>query len=226
MIILLISLSHLPAPWRTGMFGQEWIGVSVRRLLVAGLGEMWYDSLTEGNPETGAMSLPLLTTKFFMPAASPKLVPRPQLIQQLVVGLRLGHRLTLASAPAGFGKTTLLSDWLRHTDRPVAWLSLDDGDNDPSRFLAYLVAALQRINPDIGQTARAMLQAPRSASRLDPLLTTLINDIVATSRPFILVLDDFHVIEASPIHRAVSFLLDGSDPHCLDTFSATLRGFL
>jgi LuxR family maltose regulon positive regulatory protein len=158
------------------------------------------------------MSTPLLTTKLFMPPVGPRLVPRPHLIQQLEEGLHLGHRMTLVSAPAGFGKTTLLSDWLRQTDRAVAWLSLDEGDNDPTRFLAYLIAALQKIDPMLGQTAQAMLQAPRSASQPEPLLTTLINDIVAAAELFIFVLDDYHVIEASPIHKAVSFLLDHLPP--------------
>ncbi|MEJ2209844.1 MAG: AAA family ATPase, partial [Anaerolineae bacterium] len=120
----------------------------------------------------------------------------------------LGRRMTLVSAPAGFGKTTLLSHWLHQTDRPVTWLSLDEGDNDLARFLAYLIAALQRIDPDIGPSARAMMQAPRGPSRPEPLLTTLINDIVAAAQPFVLVLDDYHVIDTAPIHKAVSFLLD------------------
>jgi len=140
------------------------------------------------------------------------LVPRPHLVRQLEEGLYLGRRMTLISAPAGFGKTTLLSDWLQQTDRPAAWLSLDEGDNDLARFLAYLIAALQRIDPQIGQTAQAMLQAPRGASQPEPLLTTLVNDIAATAKPFILVFDDYHLIEASPIHQAVSFLLDHLPP--------------
>jgi LuxR family maltose regulon positive regulatory protein len=135
------------------------------------------------------------------------LVPRPHLIQRLEEGLQLGHRVTLVSAPAGFGKTTLLSDWLRQTDRAAAWLSLDEGDNDPTRFLAYLIAALQKVDPAIGQSAQTTLQAAHPLP-MEPLLTTLINDIVATAEPFILVLDDYHVIEASAIHKAVSFLLD------------------
>ena len=165
-----------------------------------------------GKPVKGAMPTPLLTTKLYRPPVGPKLVPRPHLIQQLEEGLQLGRRMTLVSAPAGFGKTTLLSDWLCRTDRPAAWLSLDEADNDSARFLAYLIAALQRIDPHIGQTAQAMLQAPRGASQPESLLTTLINDIVATSQPFILVLDDYHVIEASHIHKAVSFLLDHLPP--------------
>jgi LuxR family maltose regulon positive regulatory protein len=139
------------------------------------------------------------------------LVPRPHLIQQLEEGLQLGRRMTLVSAPAGFGKTTLLSDWLRQVDRPVAWLSLDDGDNDPARFLTYLIAALQQIDPSIGLSAQATLQAALPLP-MEPLLTTLVNDIVATSERFILVLDDYHVIETSAIHKAVSFLLDHMPP--------------
>jgi LuxR family maltose regulon positive regulatory protein len=139
------------------------------------------------------------------------LVPRPHLIQQLEEGLQLGRRMTLVSAPAGFGKTTLLSDWLRQVDRPVAWLSLDDGDNDPARFLTYLIAALQQIDPAMGLSAQATLQAAFPLP-LEPLLTTLVNDIVATSERFILVLDDYHVIETSAIHKAVSFLLDHMPP--------------
>jgi LuxR family maltose regulon positive regulatory protein len=123
----------------------------------------------------------LLTTKLYIPPVQPKLVARPHLIEQLAEGLRLGHRLTLVSAPAGFGKTTLLSEWLRQADRPVAWLSLDDGDNDPTRFLAYLVAALQGIDPAIGQTVEAALKSPEPPP-LEPLLTSLVNDIAATPR--------------------------------------------
>jgi LuxR family maltose regulon positive regulatory protein len=157
------------------------------------------------------MSTPLLTTKLYMPPPSPRLVPRPHLIQQLEEGLHLGHRLTLVSAPAGFGKTTLLSAWLHQVDRPVAWLSLDEGDNDLAQFLAYLVAAVQGIDPDIGQTAEAMLRAPQPLP-LEPLLTSLVNYIAATPEPFIFVLDDYHVIESPSIHQAVAFLLDHLPP--------------
>ena len=157
------------------------------------------------------MSTPILTTKLYMPPVGPRLVPRPHLIQQLGEGLQLGRRMTLVSAPAGFGKTTLLSDWLWQVDRPVAWLSLDEGDNDITRFLTYLIAALQKVDPAIGQSAQATLQAAHPLP-VEPLLTTLINDIVAASKAFILVLDDYHVIETSAIHKAVSFLLDHMPP--------------
>jgi len=157
------------------------------------------------------MSLPLLTTKLYMPPVSPRLVLRPRLIQRLEEGLRLGQRLTLASAPAGFGKTTLLSEWLRQVDRPVTWLSLDEGDNDPVRFFAYLLAALQSIDPDIGQTAETILKAPQPPPP-EPLVASLTNDIAGTAQRFILVLDDYHLIEAPPIHDTVSFLLDHMPP--------------
>jgi LuxR family maltose regulon positive regulatory protein len=132
-------------------------------------------------------------------------------MRRLDEGLRLGHRLTLVSAPAGFGKTTLLSDWIRQTDRPAAWLSLDEGDNDPTRFLAYLIAALQGIDPAFGQAVQAWLQTPELAP-LESLLPALVNDIASTPCPFIMVLDDYHVIKVAPIHQVVSFLLDHLPP--------------
>jgi LuxR family maltose regulon positive regulatory protein len=152
---------------------------------------------------------PLLTTKLYVPRVTPQLVPRARLIEQLDAGLH--RKLTLISAPAGFGKTTLVAEWVQHTDRPLAWLSLDEGDNDPIRFFTYLLAALQRTDPDIGQTARAMLQAPRLPPP-EPLLTSLINDIAETPQPFILVLDDYHSINAQSIHDALAFLLEHLPP--------------
>jgi len=156
------------------------------------------------------MTAPLLTTKLGVPPLRRQTVPRPRLVERLNRGLQ--GKLTLISAPAGFGKSTLLRDWVATCDRPVAWLSLDGGDNDPVRFLAYLLAALQRTDPDLGQTAQTMLQS--SQPPLEPLLTTIINDIANgdTSQPFILVLDDYHVIEAKPIHEALTFLLDHLPP--------------
>jgi LuxR family maltose regulon positive regulatory protein len=172
---------------------------------------MWYDTPMPGKPASEATSTPLLTTKLYRPPVGPKWVLRPRLIRHLEEGLHLGHRMTVISAPAGFGKTTLLSEWLRQADRPVAWLSLDVGDNDPTRFLTYLIAALQTIDPAIGLSAQATLQAAHPLP-MEPLLTSLINDIVTTTKPFILVLDDYHVIETSAIHQAVSFLLDHMPP--------------
>jgi len=151
------------------------------------------------------MTALLLTTKLYTPILRRQTVPRPRLVERLNAGLQ--GKLTLISAPAGFGKTTLLSDWIARCDRPVAWVSLDGGDNDPVRFLAYLLASLQKVSPDIGQAAQAMLQVSQLPP-LEHLLTTIINDIANTTQPLVLVLDDYHVIQAKPIHRALTFLLD------------------
>ena len=93
-------------------------------------------------------NIPILSTKLYIPARRANVVPRPRLIDRLNAGL--SGKLTLISAPAGFGKTTLVSEWLAHVDRPIAWLSLDDADNDPARFLAYIVAALQTVEAGLG----------------------------------------------------------------------------
>ena len=116
------------------------------------------------------------------------------------------RKLTLVSAPAGFGKTTLVTEWLSRLEHPVAWLSLDEEDNDPARFLSYLVAALQTVDPDVGQAAQAMLQSSQPPAP-ESLLASLINDIAATSRPFLLVLDDYHLIRTLPIKYILSIKL-------------------
>src|SRR6266545_6735537 len=122
------------------------------------------------------MSEPTLATKLFVPLPRPKVVLRPRLIERLNESLQLGRRLTIISAPAGFGKTTLVSEWVATCERPVAWLSLDEGDNDPTRFLAYLVAALQTIASTIGAGVPRVLQAPQPPP-IEAILTTLLNDI-------------------------------------------------
>ncbi|HEC35620.1 MAG TPA: LuxR family transcriptional regulator, partial [Anaerolineae bacterium] len=172
------------------------------------------------------MTTPLLQTKLYIPPVRPILVPRPRLIERLNAGL--DRKLTLISAPAGFGKTTLLSEWAASCDRPVAWLSLDEGDNDPARFLAYLVAALQTVEPDIGAGVLAALQSPQPPP-MEAVLTALINDIAAiphpvgaglapaqggdrNGRPCVLVLDDYHLITAQSIHEAITFLLEHLPP--------------
>ena len=105
------------------------------------------------------MVAPLLTTKLYIPPVRPEFVSRPRLVERLNAGLH--RKLTLISAAAGFGKTTLLSDWVRHTDRPVAWLSLDRGDNDPGRFWRYVIAALQTVDATIGRAAQSALLSPQ-----------------------------------------------------------------
>ncbi|NIO69567.1 MAG: LuxR family transcriptional regulator, partial [Anaerolineae bacterium] len=158
------------------------------------------------------MATPLLSTKLYIPPVRPELVPRPRLIERLDEGLRLGHRLTLISAPAGFGKTTLLSEWVQRRSEitpplPVAWISLDEDDNDPAHFLAYFITALQTIEENIGEGALSALQSPQSPP-METVLTALINQINTIPDTFVLVLDDYHLITAQPIHDALAFLLD------------------
>ena len=113
------------------------------------------------------MPTPILATKLYIPPPRPKVVLRPRLVERLNEGLPAGRKLTLISASAGFGKTTLVSEWVAGGRRPAAWLSLDEGDNDPTRFLAYLVAALQTIAAHIGAGVLGVLQSPPPPSRSD-----------------------------------------------------------
>jgi LuxR family transcriptional regulator, maltose regulon positive regulatory protein len=154
----------------------------------------------------------LLTTKLYVPRAHPNLVPRPRLGERLTEGM--SRKLTLISAPAGFGKTTLLSEWrMIHLDSeyPLAWVTLEEDDNDPSRFLSYLIAALQAIEADTGEAALALLRSPQPALP-ESVLSTLINEIAAVSYDFTLVLDDYHAIDAQPVHGAIAFLLEHMPP--------------
>ncbi len=121
-------------------------------------------------------------------------------------------KLTLISAPAGFGKTTLISEWLRQCQTPAAWLSLDEGDNDPIRFLTYLVAALQTVAANIGKEVLALLQSTQPPP-VESILTTLLNDITTISDNFILVLDDYHVIDSQPVNQTLAFLVEHLPPH-------------
>jgi len=158
----------------------------------------------------------LLQTKLFIPRLRPNLVPRPRLIERIDQGLHLGHKLTLVSAPAGFGKTTLVSEWLAGCAQApacagIAWLSLDEGENDPARFLAYLVAALQTIAADIGEGVLAVLQSPQPPPT-ELILTALLNELAELADDVILVLDDYHVIDAQPVDNALTFLLEHLPP--------------
>jgi LuxR family transcriptional regulator, maltose regulon positive regulatory protein len=151
------------------------------------------------------MPTPILATKLYVPPLRPKLVSRPHLLERLNEGLH--NKLTLISAPAGFGKTTLVSEWVADSERPAAWLSLDDGDNDPARFLAYFVAALQTIAPNVGGSVLGVLQSPQPPPT-ESILTALLNEITTIQNSFILVLDDYHVIEARAVDTALTFLLE------------------
>lgn len=170
------------------------------------------------------MSTELLQTKFNIPSAGANLVPRPQLLKMLDEGL--SRKLILVSAPAGFGKTSLLAGWIENSNLNIggsevpqkeinradiqlstaAWLSLDEGDNDPARFWSYVITALQNVDQRIGKKSREMLSTLQPISS-ESLLTSLINDISSSGQPVILVLDDYHLINASTIHQAMTFLL-------------------
>ena len=145
----------------------------------------------------------LLATKLHMPASRPGQVLRPRLTARLDEGLARG--LILASAPAGYGKTVLLADWARLAGQPVAWLSLDAGDNDPARFWRHAVAALDRARPGTGGRVAGLLGPPAPAS-FRGLVTALINDLAGERA--LLVLDDYHVISAQQVHESLSFLVE------------------
>ena len=155
------------------------------------------------------MSTPILSTKLYIPPPRPKVVLRSNLIERLNESLH--RKLTLISAPAGFGKTTLVSEWVAGCQRPVAWLSLDEGDNDPARFLTYLVAALRTVEPNIGAGILNVLQSPQPPPT-ESILTTLLNEITAVQDNFVLVLDDYHVLDAKPVDNALTFLADHLPP--------------
>ncbi|MEM7114323.1 MAG: LuxR C-terminal-related transcriptional regulator [Chloroflexota bacterium] len=161
------------------------------------------------------MAAPILATKLYIPPPRLKSVLRPRLVQQLNNDLdqptHFNRKLTLVSAPAGFGKTTLVSEWLHGQGKPTAWLSLDGADSDPNRFLAYLIATLQSITPDIGERTLSLLQSPQPQP-LESTLTFLLNEIAANSASFFLVLDDYHVIDSVAIDQIVAFLLEHLPP--------------
>jgi LuxR family maltose regulon positive regulatory protein len=159
-----------------------------------------------GRTGQGAAGLPLLATKLFVPRPRPDLVPRPRLLARLDAGLDAG-RCSLLSAPAGAGKTSLLAAWLAQLDRPVAWLTLDERDQDAHQVLRYLVAACQTIAPACGRRALAWLEGPQPPPP-EAVVTSLLNDLAALPAPGLLVLDDYQVVRAPAVHAAVGFLLD------------------
>jgi LuxR family maltose regulon positive regulatory protein len=155
------------------------------------------------------MPAPILATKLYIPPPRSGIVPRPRLVKRLNEGLAVGHTpsVALISASAGFGKTTLVSEWIGGCGRPAAWLSLDEGENDPVRFLSYLIAALQTIGPEIGAGVLAALQSPQPPPS-ETILTILFNEIHTIPDNFILVLDDYHLIDSQPVDQILTFLLD------------------
>ena len=157
------------------------------------------------------MSHPLIETKLFLPTPRPGLVPRPRLRGRL--DALLNSKVMLVSAPAGFGKTTLLVDWMASLPTAAgggaargAWLSLDAADNDPARFWRYVIAALRTVEPDVGEDAVALLQDSQ-APPIEVALTTLVNDLGTSGRDLVVVLDDYHVIDSPAVHDGMRFLV-------------------
>ena len=161
------------------------------------------------------MPAPLLQTKFFVPRSHRGLVPRPRLTERLDRGA--ASTLMIVSAPAGFGKTTLLAEWLAarsaspNCEGVAAWLSLDPADNDPATFWTYVVAALQTVAPGVGEDTLTLLHAPQPPP-IESVLTTLLNDLGALASDIVLVLDDYHVIDAHEVQDGMVFLLDHLPP--------------
>lgn len=159
------------------------------------------------------MSTPILSTKLYIPSPRSRAVVRPRLIERLNEGLRLQRRLTMISASAGCGKTTLLSQWIKDSSMPVAWLSLEEEDREPARFLAYLAAALQTVGVEIGEGVMSKLRAPSPLPLpLEGIVTAILNHIAALPNRFILVLDDYHVLDSKPIDSALDFLIEHMPP--------------
>ncbi len=186
------------------------------------------------------MSIPILTTKLYIPPPRSQLIARPRLTDRLNQALRAGCKLILIAAPAGFGKTTLLSEWVHqkkaeggtplgqgrkdevetdvthssalilHPSR-VVWVSLDEYDNDPVRFWSYIITALDRIQAGLGREAMSLLQATQ-APPIETTLTALVNTMADVAHQCVLILDDYHLIEAQPIHQALTFLLEHLPP--------------
>ena len=160
------------------------------------------------------MSTPILATKLYIPRPRSNVIHRARLIERLNAGLSCTPSITLISAPAGFGKTTLVSEWiatLTGSGVRVAWLSLDEGDNAPARFLLYLIAALQTIAPQIGGATMVALQSSQPPPT-EVLLTALLNDLTMLG-DVVLVLDDYHVVEAQSIDDALTFFVDHLPPN-------------
>jgi LuxR family maltose regulon positive regulatory protein len=169
-------------------------------------------------PGAAVAPAPILATKLYVPKPRSQRVARPQLLARLNRGL--AGSLTIVAAPAGFGKTTLLAEWVASIlDRPgssgrsakVAWLSLDTADRDPTQFLHYLVAALQGVAPEVGRSTLALIQSAH-APPLETVLALLVNELTALPEPCVLVLDDYHAIDTPAVHQLLTFLLDHLPP--------------
>jgi LuxR family maltose regulon positive regulatory protein len=150
----------------------------------------------------------LLATKLQLPRPRPGLVACPRLLQRLTEGM--GRELVLVCTPAGFGKTTLLADWARRDPRPVGWLSLDEADNDPARFWRHVAAALDPVRPGVAERVTALLGSPPAS--FEGPVTALVNELAGLPEEVVLVLDDYHLIQAPAVHASVEFLLEHLPP--------------
>ncbi len=154
----------------------------------------------------------LITTKLYIPPAPPELVSRPRLLEKMKAAAN--YKLALVSAPAGFGKTTLLAEWVHKSQRPgptAVWLSLEENENDPRRFWEYFIAALRTVHPDAGETSLALLRSSRP-SPVEWVLVPLVNELAELSQDLFLVLDDYHFIDSEQVHKGITFLLEHLPP--------------
>ncbi len=156
------------------------------------------------------MSLPLLKTKLFAPPVRPDMVSRPRLLAQIEMGLQ--RKLTLVAAPAGYGKTTLMTEGSHRSHMPVGWLALDEGDSDPSRFWTCFIAALQNVQAKMGESALVLLQ-PSQQSLDEPFLTTLVNEMNEWDEHEVLVPDDHQTLATQPVHDGLDFMLNRVPSH-------------
>ena len=157
------------------------------------------------------MATTILATKLYIPPPRAKIVFRPRLIEQLNNGLAKGGRLSLISASAGFGKTTLISEWIINCGRPVVWLSLDEGDSDPVRFISYLIAAIRTLEPGFGENLLMALQSHQPPS-MEAILTALLNEISTLPNHFLFILDDYHSVDSQSVDQSLAFLIDHQPP--------------
>lgn len=153
----------------------------------------------------------IIKTKINLPVFRRSLVSRPRLLASISAGITQGHHLTLIAAPAGFGKTTVIREWIAAGETPAAWISLDEGDGDPIRFLTYLVAALQTLISGVGDGVLAALQSSQPVSTLDALIS-LLNELSSTEDDFVLVLDDYHAVDSTSVDALLAFMVKHMPP--------------
>jgi transcriptional regulator with XRE-family HTH domain len=197
-----LELGRVRRPW------GESVRLLVDALRLAGWEREQFEAAASGSPLTGPpRDQPLasaagderdvlVATKLHVPRPRPGFLARPRLLERLAAGM--GRELVVVCTPAGFGKTTLLADWARQSRRPVAWLSLDDGDNDPARFWRHVAVALEEARPGVGQRVAALL-GPTPPRSFDGLVAALVNELAGVAaEEVVLVLDDYHLVAGQP----------------------------